>query len=145
MPQLWTLGPGSVDASHFFRVLPLHFHDATSLFAEGTSIEPDVRALYLTHAEAGRYLPGLNTIWPESVKLRCRFSASLCVALAEAAQRHAAPELLDHLFLYAGDRPLLEWPDAFACELYLPPSHPESRVTEFAGAIGLPHELRSYG
>ncbi len=145
MTQLWTIGPGSIDSSQFFRLLPVHFPDATSLYAEGTAIEPDVKALFKSFAEEGAFLPGAQTIWPESVKFRCRFEAELCGQLALAAEHHAEPELLDHIFLYSGDDVLLQWPDAFAHEMYLPSSLIEDRVSQFAYSLGLPYVMRKYG
>jgi hypothetical protein len=145
MTAIWTIGPGCIDSAQFFRVLPAHFPDATSLYAEGTTIQPDVKALLVSFAEEGAFLPGAQTIWPESLKVRCRFGAELCRALADAAERHAEPELLDHLFLYAGDSALLQWPDAFSQEMYLPSSLAEDRVSQFAGSLGLSYAIRNAG
>ena len=143
--QLWTIGPGSVDSSQFFRLLLSHFPDATTLYAEGTSIEPDVHALFKASAEEGAYLPGAQTIWPESVRFRCRFGAELCEQLARIAEHHAEPELFDHLFLYAGNDALFEWPDAFCNEMSIPSSLEEERVAKFAQSLGLPYALQKYG
>lgn len=143
--QLWTIGPGDVDSSRFFRLLHIHFPDASTLYAEGTSIEPDVQALFKAYAEDGAYLPGAQTIWPESVKFRCRFETELCEKLTRMAEHHAEPELLDHIFLYAGSEVLFEWPDAFSNEMLLPSSFAEERVAKFALSLGLPYVLRKYG
>ncbi len=108
-------------------------------------MEPDVKALFESFVEEGAFLPGAQTIWPESVKFRCHFEAVLCAKLALAAEHHAEPELFDHIFLYSGDDVLLQWPDAFAHEMYLPSSLTEDRVSQFAHALGLSYVMRKYG
>lgn len=115
------------------------------MYVEGTSIEPDVRALFEASAEEGAYLPGPQTIWPKSEKFRCRFDAALCEQLAGVSVHHAEPELLDHLFLYAGNDALVEWPDAFGYEIYMRASFAEDRVSKFAYSLGLPYEMRKDG
>jgi hypothetical protein len=79
------------------------------------------------------------------VKFRCRFDSELCEKFARIAEHHAEPELLDHIFLYAGSDVLFEWPDAFSNEMLLPPSFAEERVAKFALSLGLPYVLRKYG
>lgn len=145
MTHLWTIGPGRVDSAQFFRLLPVHFRDATTLFAEGTSIEADVQSLFKASTDEGAYLPGAQTIWPKSLKFRCRFGAALCEQLALVAEHHAEPELLDHFFLYAGNDALLQWPDAFGQEMFLTLSLGEARVSNFANSLGLPYAMRKNG
>ena len=132
----WELEAGGVEPELFFRALPEHFPDATTLFIEGTANASEVLALLGEHAEAGEFLPGANTIWPESKKLRCRFSAPLAKALAEASRTLSVPEVCDHVFLYRGDDYLLYWHDAFDGSAGLAPDLSSDHVDAFARALG---------
>lgn len=135
----WDIDEGPLDSAEFFRLLPDHLPEATTFFAEGTSISAEVEALYKSHAQAGKFLPGAQTIWPVSKKFRCEFSRDFCLQLAALAERHAEPELLDHLSIYSGTEPLLQWHDAFANAMLLSGALAEQRVKAFAGALNLPY------
>src|SRR5262245_4600462 len=102
MSEYWELNElaDPVDPARFFEALCRHFPEATTFFAEGTSIAADVKAFYRHHAEEGKYLPPAQTLFPRSAKFRCRFSDEFVSALAALAQKHAHPELLDHLSLF---------------------------------------------
>jgi hypothetical protein len=63
---------------------------------------------------AGPYLPRRQTIWPPPEQWSLSFTDDVLVQLSDLAASHAEPELADHLFIYADDVPLVEWPDAFA-------------------------------
>jgi hypothetical protein len=99
MDTHWEIKEGQVDSARFFDVLWRYFPDATTLYVEGSSIAPDVSDCYRTHQEKGDYLPPPQTLFPRSAKFRCRFSVELAAALSALADRHAEPELLDHLAL----------------------------------------------
>ncbi len=141
----WDIDEGTVNSVLFFRVIAEHFPEATTLFAEGTSISKDVQTLYEAHADPGKYLPGAQILWPTSKKFRCVFSSRLCSSLSALAEHHAEPELLHHLFLYTDSEPLLEWHDAFANVLMLSETLSESRVQAFAAAIHLPYGKANAG
>lgn len=145
MKEHWDIEEGRVDSATFFRIIPDHFPEATTFFAEGTSIERDVKAVYEKHQEAGEYLPGAQTIWPRSKKYRCAFSPELCSTLSALAKRHAEPELLNHLFVYSGPEPLLLWHDAFANTMVLSASLSEERVKAFAAALKLSYAKSKAG
>lgn len=76
-------------------------------------------------------------MFPRSKKFRCSASSKFMESLADLAEHHAEPELLDHLFLYKTDEPLLEWHDAFANAILIPGKVPESIVAGFAKELGL--------
>ncbi len=137
MSKYWEIEEGEVDSTEFFRVLPAYFQDATTFYAEGTSISEDVIQCYKSHSEEGDHLPGSQTIFPRSGKYRCKFSAKLMEELASLAERHAEPEMLDHLSLYKGNEPLLEWHDAFANIILVPQTVAEEKVSSFASHLGL--------
>lgn len=140
MSEYWEIDQGKVDSTEFFRVLPKYFPDATTFYAEGTSISEDIVECYKSHLEEGSYLPGRQTIMPKSEKYRCKFSKEFIEKLVSLSEHHAEPELLDHLSLYKNDEPLLEWHDAFANIILVPKSVEEDIVGRFASHFGLSYE-----
>lgn len=114
MNKYWEIAEGKVNSANFFNALTKCLPEATTLYIEGTVIAEDVASCYLSHQEAGEYLPPAQTIIPISNKYRCKFSDKLMAELALLADRHAEPELLDHLSLYKDTEELLLWHDAFA-------------------------------
>lgn len=137
MRKYWEIEEGPVDSGRFFQALWRHFPQATALYVEGGSIAHDVSECYRTNREDGEYLPSAQTIFPRSAKFRCRFSAELADALSALAEKHAEPELLDHLALYRDSEELLFWHDAFANVLLVSRAVPESVVSAFAADLGL--------
>lgn len=57
--------------------------------------------------------------------------------LAEFAQDHAEPELLDHLSLYKEAEALIFWHDAFANVLLISRSTSEEVIAQLALELGL--------
>jgi len=137
MGKYWEISEGRVDSARFFETLWRRFPEATTFYVEGASIARDVRECYRIHREEGEYLPRAQTLVPRSDKFRCRFSANLMGALSALAERHAEPELHDHLVLYRHSEELLVWHDAFANSLLVSRTVPESVVSPFAADLGL--------
>ena len=140
MSGYWELDKGNISSTEFFRSLPQYFPEATTFFAEGSSVSSDVIHCYLSHLEKGDYLPGMQTIFPKSGKYRCEFSKELMEELAILSEHHAEPELLDHLSLYKNNEPILEWHDAFANILLVSKIVGEERVRNFANNFGFSYE-----
>lgn len=152
----WELEERPVDSEKFFRLLATSFPEATTAYFEGTSVASDVANVFRSHVEAGPYVPNPETIWSFSLSssgvgvnadqfFRCRFTPALCDDLARAAANHAEFELCDHLSLYAGEKPLLEWPDAFGNCIWIASSVSEERIAAFAAALGLGYQQVNYG
>lgn len=108
----WELS-GRVDTVQFFEALTTGFPSATTLFLEGTCIAKDVQEFLHASADAGPYLPARQTIWPRPQQFRLRADEVTLKRMAELAASHAEPEMLGHIFVYAGEEPLMEYPDAF--------------------------------
>jgi hypothetical protein len=136
----WLVHAIDIDPVAFFRALPKHFSNVTSLYVEGTSIASEVEGCYRQHAEPGPYLPEVGTIWPASKKLRCLFSKKLCEALGLLAAHAAPPELGDHFHLYKDSESILCWHDAFAVDLWLSSRIPEEIARAFASTLGRTYE-----
>lgn len=143
----WELEERAIDSATFLRELPLTFPEATDAYFEGSSIAKDVAEIFSAHASAGPYLPQPQTIWSTGTitRFRCRFTPSLCQALAAVSEHHAEMELFDHVFLYADRRVLLEWPDAFANTMWIAPTVSEARVSAFAAKLGVPYKYAGHG
>ena len=77
------------------------------MFVEGTTIAPEVMALL----EECSTDPGRDdlwgTVWPRSDGFHIPVTDENVRALAALAERHATPELCDHVTVYSGDRILL--------------------------------------
>jgi hypothetical protein len=143
----WELEERAVDSTTFLRALPSAFPEATDAYFEGSSIDADIVKIFEHHANVGPYLPEPQTIWTTGTikRFRCRFTPSLCEALAAASEHHAEPELFDHIFLYADRQVLLEWPDAFANYMWVASLVSEPRVRAFAVELGLSYKYASHG
>lgn len=145
MAQFWDIDEGIEDPVRFFELLSELFPQATHLFVEGSSVDKDVEACYARYSDPGPYLPKRQTLWPRAKLFRCLATETLFRELAGLGAARAHPELLDHLSLYAGDRMLLEWHDAFANALLLDASLAEPTVAALAGAFGVQHGRAELG
>jgi len=134
----WEL-KGRWNCAAFFRHIQTVLPDATTLFLEGTSVAGGVDAFLRSAAEPGDYLPAKQTLWPRPKQYRLPFLPPTLEALASLAERHAEPELLDHLFVYRGPEVLLEFPDAFdpQCPAFVAAGAEEHRLRSFAAVLGL--------
>ena len=134
----WELN-GRPDSGLFFRRLPAALPTATTLFVEGCALAPDVEQFLRSAAEPGEYLPKRQTLWPRPKRYRIPCDGRTLAALSSLAQRHAEPELLDHLFVYAGSTPLLEYPDAFGrgAPVFISSQADERCISDFAAVLGL--------
>jgi hypothetical protein len=138
----WALEETRISPSVFFRELPHHLPEATSLYIEGFSIAEDVKQVLLNHAQAGPYLPGSEshvriTGAPGTNYFRCEFSPSLLSELERLSELHAEPEICDHLLVYAGSEPILEFYDFPQNEIWLPITVNEERVCAMASALNM--------
>jgi hypothetical protein len=121
----------------FFRHLAALLPNATTLYAEGTSIAPGIDALLSSHAELTAYQAPRGTNWPRAITMRVRLSAAVLADLADLAGEHAEPEICDHLHIYADNEPLLHWFDAFEGPFLLSKSVPLVRIERFMKRLNL--------
>jgi hypothetical protein len=146
MKHYWVIDEGDIDSAAFFSLLWKYFPDATTLFVEGTRIDKEVQRCCQDHLEEGPFLPGRQALFPTSKTYRCRLSRELLDRLAVLSQTREEPEdLLDHLFLYKGSEPVLEWHDAFANTMLLSRAVPQSVVSDFAAELGLAYGETKFG
>ena len=134
----WDLDAGITDPTAFFAALPHLLPEATHLEVQGSAIAPPVRALYRAHRDGGRprwsrqgFALGRND------RFRCAASPGFFGELARLGAGRPHREVTDHLAVYADERLLLEWHDAFANALLIAPDLPEERVREMARRFGV--------
>ncbi len=118
---------GVSNAQRFFQSVGSVSLGGATLFLEGASQPLAVRQALERLRVPGPYLPESQTIWPRAQQWRLPFTATVFDELARLAGANAEPELADHLFIYAGDEALMEWPDAFAPDA---PIHISAKVAE---------------
>ena len=133
----WELEEGAISSTLLFQALASEFPEVTSVFIEGTSIDPEVKELLVRFAGVGSYLPKTQTTWPVPLRFHCASTPEFWTALVDVSKRYAEPELFDHLFLYSGDRPIIEWPDAFYNCMWVASVVSEDRMKAFAATFGL--------
>jgi len=140
----WALLEKRIDPELFFRALPHHLPEATTLFVEGAVISNEVKSWLREHVQQGPYLPAKGSMGEplEDGYFRCSFSIELLTGLARLSESHAEPELCDHIFVYRDTEPLLEYYDFPENEIWLPSTLPETRIGVLASALGVRYGKR---
>lgn len=137
----WALQETEVDPEAFFRELVCLLPEATTLYVEGTVIVDEVKAALLAHAQVGPYLPdpeagSVQTLGSLRTQFfRCEFTPFLLRKLERFARTYAVPEICDHLLVYAGNEPLLEFYDFPGNEIWLPLKVSEEQVRALASVF----------
>jgi hypothetical protein len=134
---LWDIDEGITDVPRFVRLLAELFPEATLFCAEGTRIAPAIAAVYSKHAAPGTNPAPRQTLFPSASRYSCRPSPAFYTELREAATGREPHEVLDHLFVFAEERRLIEWHDAFANALWVHGSVPQATVAALAAPFGL--------
>jgi hypothetical protein len=132
----WAIS-GIRSAEKFFLAIAQLVPEATHVFLEG-SPDADVVALLSVHAASREYFARAGTFWSwprRNQRFSLCASFTLFSALAEAASRHAEPEICDHLHVYRDDQPLVEWFDAFLDPVLISKAVPRVRVEQFCSAV----------
>jgi hypothetical protein len=106
------------------------------LCLEGTSIAPDVAA-YLEDLEPDDPPPvARNTLWPRSRVFHLPLTGANLHELRTLAERHAEPEIADHLVVYRGETVLLWAHDAGYGYVAVSSELPEQTLAAFTAALG---------
>jgi hypothetical protein len=98
------------------------------LYLEGTSIVPDIRAFLEAHPTEESEPVGRGTSWPRPKTYHLPLTGSNLSQLRELAERHAEPEICDHLVVYRGDQVLLSAYDAGSSHVYVSRDLPAETV-----------------
>lgn len=135
--ECWKVS-GVRTAEDFFRAASLLVPDATHMFLEG-SPDPDIEALLADALDDADYAAPVGTLWSwpqKSRRFSVRASSELFARLAEAASKHAEPEICDHVHFYRGQEALVQWFDAFSDPVLVSKSVAHEQVERFASAVG---------
>jgi hypothetical protein len=105
------------------------------LYVEGTSFAPEIKAfLSSRHAPPRKIAPG--TIYPRPKTFHLPLTGTNLADLRALAERHAEPEVADHLAVYRGDELLLSAYDAGDGEVQIARSLPAPTVERLRLALG---------
>ena len=128
---------GLRDAQTFFQAVSELLPDATHVYLEGSPSSAIVDVIQ-PHTEDREYGPPAGTIWswPREHRWSLKASPALFARLAEAAARHAAPEICTHLSLYRDADALAQWFDAFSDPFLVSKEIPRERAERFCLATG---------
>jgi hypothetical protein len=136
MTECWEIGKGKKNCRLFFRELPKLFPTGTTLCIEGTSIAHDIKSFLETHRVTEITKVRLGTLWPRPSVYHVPCEEQTLSGLIELSERHAEPEICDHIYVYRGLEVLLEFNDAFSERLYISNKVPEDKVRAFCAALG---------
>ena len=132
-----TFSLGFVDDLYgLLRAINESFPEDATLYIEGTSLAPDLQAFLETHETGARTAFVRETISPLSRQYHLPLSGSNLVELRAIAERHAEPEICDHLAVYRNGEILLTAPDAGDGEVFVVRSLPESVVLRLKESLG---------
>jgi hypothetical protein len=81
--------------------------DESTVYLEGNSMAEEVRAVVERFAVESSTTVQRGTIWPKPRIYHVPAGPEFLSALEDLAQRHAIPEIGDHLIVYAGEQVLL--------------------------------------
>src|ERR1700722_471926 len=120
---------GINSAEKFFLALPGILPMPLTLYFEGTSISPDVVALFASNAVTPTLEIPIGTIWPKPSVFHVRATEQFLDKLAALARNHAEAEVCDHFHAYGDNQGLMQWYDAFSGDpLLIGGSIPEAQV-----------------
>ena len=89
----------------------------------------------------------MGTIWPRPACFHVTATSDNLVGLAGLAERHADPELADHVHVHKDGRVLIEWHDAFfwGLPIFMSKEIPEENVRRFCEALSVGYETVAEG
>lgn len=107
------------------------------LYVEGTSITPDVRQYLAARQADERVKVSKGTVWPKPVTYHLPLVGDNLSRLRALAERHAEPEICDHLVVYKNGRVLLTAYDAGADEVWLRRDLPADTLRRFREVLAV--------
>jgi hypothetical protein len=113
------------------EVLP----EGSVLYVEGTRA-PDIAAFLASHLSAERQLIRRGTVWPRPKIFHLPITPSNLQQFRELADRHAEPEICDHLVVYRGDQVYLAAYDAGFGHVYVSRDLPPETIENLRDRLG---------
>jgi hypothetical protein len=106
------------------------------LCVEGTTVAPDVASFLESRETPHTSATAPNTLWPEPQFFYLPLTATNLRDLRLLAERHAEPEIADHLVVYR-DREVLMWAhDAGSGSVWVSRKLPRTMIDSFREALG---------
>ena len=136
MSACWEVAKGRKDCQICFRELPKLFPQRATLCIEGTSIANEVKSYLDSHRVKQITKVQLGTLWPRPTVYHVPCDEQTLSGIMELAEKHAEPEICDHIYVYKGQEVLFEWNDAFSQPIYISKKVPEEKVKVFCEALG---------
>jgi hypothetical protein len=106
------------------------------LYLEGTAIAPDVASFLESRAAQDRREIKANTLWPKPKVFHIPLTGDNLTEFRNLAEKHAEPEVADHLVVYRGEDVLLWAHDAGYGYVYVARELSESIVEALRDALG---------
>ncbi|MHC4574901.1 MAG: hypothetical protein ACYS76_12365 [Planctomycetota bacterium] len=135
----WQAAKGKKRPEVFFQELGKLFSSSVTLWIEGTSIAQDIQSFLETRKVAKVTKVQLGTLWPRPHVYHVSCDEDTLRGLVGLAEKHAEPEICDHICVYKDQKVLLAWYDAFYDPIYISRKIPEEKVAAFCAAIGCPY------
>ena len=136
----WEISPAS-DLPAFLRALPQILPPDSILYLEGATPPKELKAFLKARCIPERSHVAMGTIWPKPQTFHLPATEQNLPELAQLAEKLATPQAAVHLHVYAGDKVVLEWYDAFWKDpLHLSSVIPEAEVGSFCSALGLKYK-----
>jgi len=124
------------DFGAFLRALPDLVPEGCVLYLEGRPAS-EVSSYVAQRAAPTVATLAVGTIWPRPECLHMLMTRENCAGLAELAERHALPEIADHVHVYRNGEVLLQWYDAATNPIVISKQIPEQNVQEFCARLGI--------
>jgi hypothetical protein len=107
------------------------------LYVEGTSIASEVKDFLASRRALATYPIEPGTLYPKPAAYHLPLADPNLTDLRSIAERHAEPEVADHLAVYRGNELLLTAYDSGNGEVYVARSLPTERLQALRSALGL--------
>jgi len=129
------------DHPAFFEQLAALMPQGSILYLEGTSFCQEVLAFLSETSVEPAVRIAAGTLWPKPRVFHVPATAENLKAVSDFLERHAQPEVCDHLHVYADGKVLLEWYDALMKDpLFVSKAIPEQDLRSFCEAQGLSYK-----
>lgn len=135
MSACWEVAKGRKDCQVCFRELAKLLPPKSTLCIQGTSIANDVKSYLDARRVKEITKVQLGTSWPRSAVYHIPCDEQTLSGLIELAEKHAEPEMFDHILVYKDQEVLFESYDAFDQRIYISKKVPEDKVSAFCSAV----------
>lgn len=136
--EFWFLR-GEYDSTNFFSWAKSLSGKATTIFIECGKPSKKIIALYEKYSEKGSYFPGRQSksFFSKPKCFRIKYCIDFLEEMHRLSEKHAAAEYADHLFLYDGEKSLVEACDFTYNQVFLSKDLSEEEVKDFARLLNL--------